>query len=77
MQPLYLLNLDIRLWPLYQTVVSIRLWPVAARFVTTARFVTKVKNHAARRARFVTNEQPVYLLNLDIRLWPLSKAVVS
>ena len=30
--------------------------PVAARFVTTARFVTKVTKRAAMPARFVTNE---------------------
>ena len=29
---------------------------VAARFVTTARFVTKVTKRAAMPARFVTNE---------------------
>ena len=30
--------------------------PVAARFVTTARFVTQVTKRAAMPARFVTNE---------------------
>ena len=30
--------------------------PVVARFVTTARFVTKVTKRAAMPARFVTNE---------------------
>ena len=30
--------------------------PVAARFVTTARLVTKVTKRAAMPARFVTNE---------------------
>ena len=30
--------------------------PVAARFVTTARFATKVTKRAAMPARFVTNE---------------------
>ena len=30
--------------------------PVAARFVTTARFVSKVRKRAAVPARFVTNE---------------------
>ena len=29
-------------------------WPVAARFVTTARFVTKVTKRAAMPARFAT-----------------------
>ena len=31
-------------------------WSVAERFVTTARFVTKVTKRAAMPARFVTNE---------------------
>ena len=36
--------------------VSKRAWCVAARFVTSARFVTKVTKRAAMPARFVTNE---------------------
>ena len=32
-------------------------WSVAARFVTTTRFVTKVTKRAAMPARFVTNEE--------------------
>ena len=38
------------------TFFEARGWSVAARFVTTARFVTKVTKHAAMPARFVTNE---------------------